>query len=332
MTKCTFCAPRLAAGGEPACTAGCPTGALALGVHEAGEPEPTGPGLAPSGLGPALRLVPPRRPASPPAAAGNGDEPSPPVQPLPPRRIRLAAEWPLVAFTVLFPALVAWLAAAGNPLALRPDRSPPTALVLVAGLSCLAVAALHLGRPTRAWRALHNLGSSWLSREVLADLFLGAVALEALADAGSPASRLAGALAPVAGVGLLLSIDRVYRAVPRPALRRTHPAEATLAGCFLFALLAGIPPLAVALGMARALLLARAARRGDWGLSPPWAALRLALLALACAPSLTWPIGFAIALVGEAIDRTAFFAALEPTSPAREMALQVTFTAEPRRS
>lgn len=337
MTKCTFCAPRLAAGGEPACTAGCPTGALTLGVHVAGEPEPSGPGLAPSGLGPALRLVPPRRPAFSAAAAGDEDEPSRPLQPLPPRKIRLAAEWPLVAFTVLLPALVAWLAAAGSPLALQPDRSPPTALVLGAGLACLALAGLHLGRPFRAWRALHNLGSSWLSREVLcANLFLGAVALGGLTAAESSAARLAGAIALAAGAGLLLSIDRVYRAVPRPAPRRTHPAEATLAGFFLFTLLAGILPLAVALGTARALLLVRTARRGDWGLSPPWAALRLALLTLACALSfawpLAWPLAFAVALIGEAIDRTAFFAALEPTSPAREMAGRVTLAAAPPRS
>ncbi|HSM50559.1 MAG TPA: DmsC/YnfH family molybdoenzyme membrane anchor subunit, partial [Thermoanaerobaculia bacterium] len=161
MGKCTACAPRLAAGGEPACTTACPTGALAWGERPAGEPEPRCAGLAPSGLGPRLHLLlrgatetAPRGPLADPAA----------VQPPPPPRITARGEWALVLFTALLPALVALFAAG---LA-RPERAPGPLALLAGGAAAFAASAFHLGRPLRAWRALARLRSSWLSREIAA--------------------------------------------------------------------------------------------------------------------------------------------------------------------
>lgn len=317
-TKCTFCAPRLAAGGQPACTAACPTGALALGRREAGAPEPRGPGVEPTGLGPALVLLPRRRSAARTDPIDAALEPGLPlVAPRPAPRIRLAAEWPLVLFTLLLPALAAWLAAG----LLRPERAPPPALWLALGLGSLALSTLHLGRPRRAWRALLGLRTSWLSREVLAASLLlagGAVAL--LAPPETAPHLAAAGLAVLAGVGLVVSIDGVYRAVARTAPPVPHPAAATLAAAFPFLLVAGWPLTAMAVAAGRALLHGRSLRAGSWGLSSRWAALRLALLAGACVPVLPWMTASALALAGEAIDRAAFFAALEPASPARTLA------------
>lgn len=331
MTKCTFCAPRLAVGGEPACTAACPTGALALGENRRGEREPQGPGIVPTGLGPALRLLPRRRTL---AVAGGTSEPPPTegalVAPLPQRKISLGREWPLVLFAVLLPALAAWLAAGWT----TPALAPAPWLFFVLGAVAIALSALHLGHPQRAWRALANLRRSWLSREIAAAHALLACGLwHRLAPTGGTAWRLSGALAALAAVALALSIDGVYRAVPRartPRLPWPHPANVVLAAPFLCLLVAGLALPAIALATLRALLLAVAFRQGTWGLGRGWATLRIALLAVACAPALLAALpasaphllALALALAGELLDRAAFVTALEPVSPGRVMATQ----------
>ena len=317
MGKCTGCAPRLAAGGDPACTAACPTGALAWGQRPAGEPEPRFVGLAPTGLAPRLRLL--LHGAAPPLAAPLPVAPAA-VQPPPPPRITARGEWALVLFTLLLPALVALFAAG---LA-RPERAPGPLALLLGGAIAFAASALHLGRPLRAWRALAHLGTSWLSREIAAaGLFLAAGAAHGLPGLGAGARGALAAVALLAGGALLFAIDAVYRAVPRLDRPGLHGAEALPAAAFLFALAAGAPAVAIVVGLVRAVLLAGAVRRGGWGLGSGWAAVRLALLLAALAPEVPWPAALALALGGEGIDRAAFYAGLAPASPGAVMARQV---------
>jgi Fe-S-cluster-containing dehydrogenase component len=307
MAKCTYCSHRLERGGQPACTQACPTGALAFGQREAGAAEPEGPGLSPSGLGPALVALPLRRalPAAPwPAVA----------QPMPPRKITPRSEWALVVFTVVMPALVAWLAAG----LIDGDRQPP--LLAFPGLGALAMAlsASHLGRPERAWRAILNVRSSWLSREVLAaNAFLALGAGSLLAG-----GRGLGLAAAAAGLLLCVAIDGVYRAVPRAAGPAVHSAEAVPAAVFLLGAFAGLPWLATGAAGYRGVLFVLRWREEESGL-PAWASsLRLALLALPCLPGLPFPMAALLAVAGETIDRASFYATLEPDSPARHMRRQ----------
>lgn len=79
----------------------------------------------------------------------------------------------------------------------------------------------HLGSPLNAWRAISNLRTSWLSREILcASLFAGLGGLFALVQwfkLGPFALRLPLAwLAALSGLGLIYSMGRVYmlRSVP----------------------------------------------------------------------------------------------------------------------
>ncbi|MEJ2218505.1 MAG: dimethyl sulfoxide reductase anchor subunit [Gemmatimonadota bacterium] len=102
-------------------------------------------------------------------------------------------------------------------------------LLLVAGLAAL----FHLGAPRNAWRAVSNLGSSWLSREVaLTGLFVaGWVVVTIMRDvvpgegpaaaarsgaASAATVDLATALTALAGAGLVYAMARVYqlRTVP----------------------------------------------------------------------------------------------------------------------
>jgi anaerobic dimethyl sulfoxide reductase subunit C len=97
-------------------------------------------------------------------------------------------EWPLVAFTILGQTAVGFFLLACLPLswsvALGQYRRDPGFVLICLGFdfAFLAVAAglsfFHLRHPIRALRVLANLGSSWLSREILFLLaFMGLVGL-----------------------------------------------------------------------------------------------------------------------------------------------------------
>ncbi|HEX2574215.1 MAG TPA: DmsC/YnfH family molybdoenzyme membrane anchor subunit [Polyangia bacterium] len=321
MTKCTFCAPRLAAGGEPACTQACPTGALALGTREDAAPDSELPllGLGPTGLGPALKLVLPGRATPPPmlateALAAGDDRPE---QPVPPRKIHLGGEWALLVFTLIMPALTAWL---GAGLRL-PARGPSLASFLALGGLAMVVTTLHLGQPLRAWRAILNVRTSWLSREILlANAFLGLGTLHLL----WPEPRSLGWGAFAAGLGLCVAIDGVYRAVPRLEPRRPHSAEAFLTAVFLTGCALSSPVLQVAAGAVKAALFVGRWRAGHHALPPALSGVRLVLLAASCLiVSDLWWLALGLALLGELLDRGAFYAELEPASPARRMASEL---------
>lgn len=84
--------------------------------------------------------------------------------------------------------------------------------VLVIGL---IVSVLHLGNPLSAWRAVTNLATSWLSREILFGiLFAGFGFLFAIMQwrkLGSPGLRnIVALIAALFGVGLVFSMAMVY--------------------------------------------------------------------------------------------------------------------------
>jgi Fe-S-cluster-containing dehydrogenase component/DMSO reductase anchor subunit len=308
MTKCTFCAPRLGAGRQPACTEACPTAALSIGTRNGSEPVFIG--LPTPGLGPALEIVSPRRHTPPPALAGEtspGDLPAPRAT----RKITLRSEWTLAVFTTVMPALVAWL---GSGL-VRPEGTPAALPFLALAALALAVSTLHLGRPLRAWRALLNLRSSWLSREAaLSAPFVGLGAASLFA----PSAAL-GWSAFAAGLALVVSIDAVYRAIPRAETSVRHSADTVLTVLLLVGI--GTATLLVAWTAAavKALLFAARWLRGPMGLPAPLAGLRIVVLATAVSGPLDWGAAFALAVAGEALDRCAFYTELEPMTPASGM-------------
>lgn len=378
MSKCTFCSHRLAAGDEPACIEACPTDALTLGTRADAVQEPVGIGLEAWGLGPALAVRRSRR--TPTSVAGSDVSPvvgtradrrgssqalpfecsgpasrSRPVstaparphprQPLPPPKIRLRAEWALVLFTLAIPALLAWLAAGlASPERLASSSAPWTPWAFLgAGALAMGLSTLHLGRPFRAWRAILNLRTSPLSREIAcSSAFLGTGFIHLLLPAGSPLRAVAGALAVLAGAGALLAIDAVYRAIPRPDARQVHSADAWLTGALLVGLAVQLP-----IAWAPAALLKIILTLRERALPAPLLALRLLLLAVALTLALSaavpgapwaasWPGAWLSswlsswwapllpALAGELLDRAAFYHRLEPASPARTMAAQMT--------
>lgn len=166
----------------------------------------------------------------------------------------------LVAFTLLTQAAagVCWVLLAlglraeraGTEAALRDAALPLLAAAFLAALLGLAASFLHLGSPRNAWRALGNLRTSWLSREVLlASLFTGALAAAVLVrlrpEPPAFAAGFAEGLAGTLGVGLVTTMAGAYRLRSVPAWDRV----ATPLAFFGSALVLGALAVAAALAL-----------------------------------------------------------------------------------
>jgi len=171
--------------------------------------------------------------------------------------------------------LMFWLGLASLSGRLPADRG----LVAVAMMLALALVAggllsstLHLGRPARAWRALTQWRSSWLSREAVAALLTFPPAL-AFAFAGVWLGRvdgwavLAGGLMALGALATVVTTAMIYRtlkAVPRwhhPLVPACYLALAGLTGAVWLALLLrafghelALPPILAVLAAAFAAL------------------------------------------------------------------------------
>jgi anaerobic dimethyl sulfoxide reductase subunit C len=156
----------------------------------------------------------------------------------------------LVAFTLLAQMAVGlfwalsllWWATAGAP-----GEFARTSLLAVGPLlgAAILASALHLGSPRNAWRALCNLRTSWLSREILFLALFGAgwAAFAASVWSGAGPPGLPATLAWFAGGsggGLIYSMARVYRV-------RTVPAwDTPLTTATFFLTVLSLGPLAAA--------------------------------------------------------------------------------------
>jgi Fe-S-cluster-containing dehydrogenase component len=238
MGKCTFCNHRLAAGNEPACVEQCPTTALRFGPLEG---ESLVPGFPETAALPAIRFAPLRHGLEPPESTWSLPEDllasfaaaRPETRPA----ISLASEWPLLIFTLVAAGLVGWQSASiagGVPLHAGGFAG---ALAVALGTSLL-----HLGRKSRAWRALLNVRRSWLSREVAA--FAAFAAFSSVQLWLAPA--WSSVTASLFGFAFLFCVDRVYD--PVRSGWRLHSADTILTAALVAALLLGWGGAALAVG------------------------------------------------------------------------------------
>jgi anaerobic dimethyl sulfoxide reductase subunit C (anchor subunit) len=140
-------------------------------------------------------------------------------------------EWPLIAFTLLSQAAVGFFLFFTVPLALsgtgtgaadvRLLRLRSLFIVLILLAAAAALSFFHLGNPLGAYRALNNVRTSRLSREIFFELLLifliAVVAWFEWRRSGNQDLRLGFYfLAALAGVGLNWSMAGIYRleAVP----------------------------------------------------------------------------------------------------------------------
>ena len=264
VSKCDMCLPRLEAGQKPACVGACPTRAIDVervdvAAWRADHAAADAPSLPPSGLTlSTTRLVlPPDLASDAVAASDHRVEPEHP-------------HWPLIVLTLLTQLALGTVAATVAAEAAGGRRLAGGAVgAAVAGAVAMLASLLHLGRPARALKALRNLRTSWLSREVaLLSLFAGLALAYAAAwegwAAGLPRLPIGIAAVSVGAAGVFAS-GRLYLVPSRPVWNSPRTLVAFFAT-------------AVATGPLLALLALDRGRLGD--------TMVLALLAAAAAGSL----------------------------------------------
>ena len=91
----------------------------------------------------------------------------------------MGEEWSLVLFTLLAQTSIG-IVISSQLVPIGDNKTAKTALLFAVGImaASLAVSLTHLGDPLGAYRTLANIGSSWLSREILfAGSYFGAALL-----------------------------------------------------------------------------------------------------------------------------------------------------------
>lgn len=177
--------------------------------------------------------------------------------------------------------LLAWLGVhyAWRPLPLSPEFAQ-VPFILALGLVSLGLLSslLHLGRPARAWRALSQWRSSWLSREAVLALLCYPLALGLIlalrAGAVGPLTQALGALSAACALATIGATAMIYASLPTiPAWRdrRVLPVYllyGLLGGAFLLAALLGLAgwrlPDAARIALAAGLLALAWHKLGYW--------------------------------------------------------------------
>jgi Fe-S-cluster-containing dehydrogenase component/DMSO reductase anchor subunit len=225
--KCHLCQQRLREGLMPACAAACPTGALKYGKFSGHDAAAVIPWFPDKNLEPAVRLTgnsyaaPNIIPQSAfDSLSGKSHENSP--QPLP--------EWSLVGFSFLTTLSVAQIVTA-----LISGHFPSLVLLfLITSLAGIA-SLFHLGKKRRAWKAVKNIRSSPLSREIGLFILFSILA----ATAGMLQLPLFLVLSSVAGLILLLSIDAVYFFSDKRKTVFLHSGQAFISGLLMISFMTG---------------------------------------------------------------------------------------------
>jgi anaerobic dimethyl sulfoxide reductase subunit B (iron-sulfur subunit) len=298
MTKCDFCADNLAAGLSPACVAACPLRVLDFGevsVLQAkhGSLASVRPLPDESLTRPSI-VIKPHQAEGREGVLGNAEE----VQ------TAHTSERSLIAFTILAQMAVGatWFLSL-----LQPFNRIALGVIAIIMLAGLLASLLHLGKPLNAWRALRNVRSSWLSREVWCAALFTASLVGLMITGGAGAW-----LADVIGFALIISMAQVYRLRTVPEWNRwTTPAlffiTTLLLGSVFCGALMAVGPL-LALGPIGLIGLRRIIGQSEPRVTWLQVAAVIALLMTLVTP-IGWWEALGLILIAELIDRARFYAA-----------------------
>lgn len=244
MTKCNLCYDNLEAGLPPACVSACPMRVLDLADQS--ELEARGLRyLAVFPMPPTSRTE-PRVYVKPHPAASLATQPPQLLnrEEYAPQR-KSSSNWaawedvPLLAFTLLgqMSAGISWVL--GILILLGILFSPVLYLTIGGCLGLgLVLSFLHLGRPRNAWRVLHNLHKSWLSREILTALLFMLLWIISVITFLPHSPLAAGKSLLVEGTGLVglafvFSMSEVYRLRMVPAWNTLRTKVAFFLSAFI---------------------------------------------------------------------------------------------------
>ena len=199
IIKCNLCYSLLIEGLQPACSSGCPTGALRYGEFTEHNSGPAYSWFPDKELNPAieftaksdnttLKIIPENIYESADQVPSNNGK-------------NISDEWSLIAFSYL-----ATLSVSAIISAFIKGIFPPAMVFLPVLLLTGAVSFFHLGQKIKAWRSLINLRNSALSREIAAFIVFASVSVVTVLF------HIPGFLivSSITGLTLLLLIDNVY--------------------------------------------------------------------------------------------------------------------------
>ena len=223
IEKCHLCTERAGEGIDPACVTACPTGALRM-TKVAEFPAQGIEWFPETGIKPSLRLTGTGMRSGPlivPAEAGgldDGESRSLKVT------TKIIKEWSLLVFSLLVTASMALLIA----YALNGDV-PAVKLPALMLTGALIISFAHLGVRTRGWRAILNVASSPLSREIIMVMLTTAMAYLNWFRPGTihPLIQAGAALLT------LISADLVFFAADKSPALKLHSGQMFFSGIFM---------------------------------------------------------------------------------------------------
>ncbi|HOC49290.1 MAG TPA: 4Fe-4S binding protein [Bacteroidales bacterium] len=226
IEKCHFCADRSTQNTEPACVTACPTGALKMTERE--EFDNTLPAWFPdTGIKPSVFLKNAENPHRPLIIPADSESDEADMVTVPGAGAdsseQLKKEWSLALFSLLVITASVMLMVS----ALR-GTAPAGFIPVILLAGAMAVSVLHLGVPGKSWRAVLNILSSPLSREIAMVLLLAFVAFAGWLKPDLIPPLITGLLALLT----LISVDNVYFAADRSFSLKLHSGQAYFTGLY----------------------------------------------------------------------------------------------------
>lgn len=306
--KCNLCYTRLVDGHLPACSDACPTGALNFGDLDKQEVQNLYSLLPDKNLNPAirftgnqnisvLRIIPEKT-----FKSANRETNQATVKPL-------TKDWSLVIFSFLSTISVSTIISSVIK-GVFPDKILFLLTIIAAGI----VSFFHLGSKFRAWKAVSNLRTSPLSREITLFLLYSSVSSIAVLSE-IPVLLISSA---VIGLLFLFSIDRVYTFSDNRKSLFLHSGQTFLTALLIASYFSGailpfifVTVIKLAISVSN-ILISRS--RGNYFVLR---FLRIALLLIICASfisDVSQPhiILISLFLTGELFDRIIFYIDFKP--------------------
>lgn len=232
VEKCTLCKERILDGRKPNCANLCPTGALDFGdIDEEGVMDV--PGFIDKGIRPGIKIIPLRknrlRHPNLPSLSLQQTQLYAALENVGTKKVTLKEEWSLVLFTLLVALLFGVVASA----LFRPIAVDPFGFIAV-GVVGMMLSMIHLGKKLRAWRAILNVRSSWLSREIVA--YFSFLLLSGLSLSFFPTETM-GIVSTLLGLVTLICIDMVYAVTENRPMPGLNSASVMLTGLLFFSVI-----------------------------------------------------------------------------------------------